>query len=141
MENISPNNTTHIELIQNVITRMNSNSFQIKGLAVALTTGLLAVYGANPKVIFIFIGLLPNILFWLLDTYYLQMERKFRGLYDDIICSDNTIPPFSMNIIKYKGKKYSFFNVLCSKSILPLYLSIIAFLLLLSVGIQYNSCV
>ncbi len=137
---LSEDKIKHLEFIQNIITRMNSNSFQIKGLAVTLTTGLLAVYGANPKVIFIFIGILPNILFWLLDTYYLQMEWKFRGLYNDIINPDNTIPSFSMDIIKYKGKEYSFVNVLCSKSILPLYLSIIVILLLLGIGIQYNSC-
>jgi len=31
--------------------------------------------------VFILISILPTIIFWFLDAYYLQQERKFRGLY------------------------------------------------------------
>ena len=88
--NINPNNrfsepeTTrqHLEFIQNVITRMNSNSFQIKQFAVLIVTGLLGVYAANKNVLVIFIGVLPTLVCWFLDAYYLKMERQFRGLYN-----------------------------------------------------------
>jgi hypothetical protein len=74
----------HLEFIQNVITRMNTNSFQIKGLAVSIVTALMAIYASTPKIILIFIGIPPTVLFWFLDSYYLQQERKFRGVYNDV---------------------------------------------------------
>ena len=70
----------HLEFIQSVITRMNTNSFQIKGMAVAIVSALLAVYAATNNAAFIFLSIVPTILFWLLDSYCLQQERKFRGV-------------------------------------------------------------
>ena len=63
---------------------MNSNSFQIKGLAITLVTALMAVYASTNYVAFIYLGLAPLLLFWFLDSYYLQQERKFRGVYNDV---------------------------------------------------------
>jgi len=33
----------HLEFIQNVITRMNTNSFQIKGMAITIVSALIAI--------------------------------------------------------------------------------------------------
>lgn len=37
----------HLEFIQNVITRMNTNSFQIKEWTVTITSALLAIFAAK----------------------------------------------------------------------------------------------
>ena len=56
----------HLEFIQNVITRMNTNSFQIKGLAITIVTALMAIYASTKNVAFIFLGIPPTFLFWFL---------------------------------------------------------------------------
>lgn len=122
----------HLEMIQNIITRMNTNSFQIKGLAITIIAALLAVYASTNKLDFIIIAIFPAILFWSLDTYYLTLERKFRGLYNDVAgVTENpkSIKIFEMRRDLYKGGKYSFWRVLFSCTIWPLYISIIAILL------------
>jgi len=122
----------HLEMIQSIITRMNTNSFQIKGLAITIVAAILAVYAATQKLDFILIAIFPPIIFWILDTYYLQMERKFRGLYNDVAgVTDNPkqIKLFEMRPDLYSRKKYNYFCVLFSKTIWPVYLPIIALLI------------
>lgn len=89
----------HLEFIQNIITRMNQNSFLIKGWAVTLISALLALYANNGKKLFVLISVFPVAVFMLLDSYYLWQERKFRCLYNKIILSsqEEQIPLFSMN--------------------------------------------
>lgn len=120
----------HLEFIQNVITRMNNNSFQMKGWMVALVSALLALYASTQKHAFVLIAILPALIFWFLDAYYLWEERKFRGVYNDVagITKNNTIELFAMPVNLYTGGKYSFWDVLGSVTILPLYLPVIAIL-------------
>ena len=75
---------------------------------------------------YIFIAIVPAIVFWMSDAYYLQQERKFRGIYNDVagISSEDSnivIKDFEMPIQKYQCGQYCYFNVLISKTILPLY--------------------
>ena len=75
----------HLEFIQDIITRMNKNSFQLKGWMITIVSALLALYGSSNNDIYIWIAIAPTNIFWLLDAYYLQQERKFRGLYNDVV--------------------------------------------------------
>ena len=70
----------HLEFIQSTITRMNQNSFQIKGWMITLVSALLALYASSENVIYILIAIAPAVVFWFLDAYYLQQERRFRGI-------------------------------------------------------------
>ena len=120
------NKIKHLEFIQATITRMNQNSFQIKGWMITIVSALLALYANSKNVMYIFIAVVPVIVFWMLDAYYLQQERKFRGIYNDVagISSEDSnivIKDFEMPIQKYQCGKYCYFNVLISKTILPLY--------------------
>ncbi|MBA2852986.1 hypothetical protein HNP89_000943 [Methanococcus maripaludis] len=122
----------HMEFIQNIITRMNSNSFQIKGWCITIVSAVLALYASTQKAQFILIGIFPTVLFWFLDSYYLTQERKFRGLYNEIAGiteSKNDIKLFEMRPDLYCGGKYCFWSVFFSKTIFWLYLSVIAILL------------
>ncbi len=130
----------HLEFIQNIITRMNTNSFQIKGLAITIVSALLAVYASSKNIDFIALAIFPSIVFWFLDTYYLWQERKFRGLYNDVAGvskKPNEIKLFEMRLDLYKGKKYSYFNVFISKTIWTIYLPIIILLLGAFVYLKY----
>ena len=120
------NKTKHLEFIQSTITRMNQNSFQIKGWMITLVSALLALYASSEKVAYILIAIVPAIVFWLLDAYYLQQERRFRGVYNDVagLSPDDSrinVREFEMPIQKYQCGKYCYFNVLFSRTIFPLY--------------------
>lgn len=121
----------HLEFIQGVVTRMNQNSFQMKGWMVALVSAILAIYASTQKHAFVLVALLPALVFWFLDTYYLAQERKFRGLYNDVagITKNHEIALFAMRPDLYTGGKYSFWNVFGSQTIMALYLPVIVLLL------------
>lgn len=130
----------HLEFIQNVITRMNSNSFQIKGWAITIVSALLAIYASSKNNYFIIVGAFPITIFWLLDAYYLSQERKFRGLYNDVAgISDDPkdIKTFEMRPDLYVGGKYSFWSSFFSITILNMYLSIFIVLVALFIYFQY----
>ena len=115
-----------MEFIQTVITRMNQNSFQIKGWMITIVSALLALYASSGKQIYILVAIVPTVIFWFLDTYYLQQERKFRGVYNDVAGlspedSRVDVRDFEMPIQKYQCGRYCYFNVLISRTILPLY--------------------
>ncbi|MDX9993196.1 MAG: hypothetical protein RBS68_14240 [Anaerolineales bacterium] len=122
----------HLEFIQDVIARMNQNSFQMKGWMVAIASTLLALYASTKNEAFALVAVFPTLVFWFLDSYYLQQERKFRGLYNDVAgtCEKpQEIKLFAMRPDLYQGGKYSFWNVLVSGSIVSLYLPVIVVLL------------
>ena len=115
------NKIKHLEFIQSTITRMNQNSFQIKGWMITIVSALLALYARSEKKLYIFIAIVPAIVFWFLDAYYLQQERRFRGVYNDVadLSTENNrvnVREFEMPIQKYKGGKYCYFRVLFSKN-------------------------
>ncbi|MFR8193023.1 MAG: hypothetical protein ACLU78_00225 [Clostridium sp.] len=105
---------------------MNQNSFQIKGWMITLVSALLALYASSERVVYILIAIVPAVVFWFLDAYYLQQERRFRGVYNDVagLSPDDSrinVREFEMPIQKYQCGKYCYFNVLFSKTIFPLY--------------------
>lgn len=126
--NMSDAQLKHLEFVQNVVTRMNSNSFQIKNWSITVFTALFALYGSNTNSFFLFIATLPTLGFWMLDAYYLQQERKFRGIYEDVAqLSDkpkgNRL--FQMDPSLYIEAKYSYKSSLFSKTELKLYLPLV----------------
>ncbi len=133
---MSADQVKHLEFIQNVITRMNNNSFQMKGWMVALVSAILALYAGTNNKLFVLVAILPALIFWFLDTYYLQQERKFRGLYNDVAgLSKNPqkIALYAMRPDLYSGGKYSFWSVFISLTIALLYVPVIVIL----VGIYF----
>lgn len=135
-------NPKHLEFIQNNIARMNKCSFQMKGWTLTIVSALLAIFAASINVnscgnkLFIFIAIFPTFLFWIIDSFYLSKERKFVGLYNDIVKPrENTekIIDFEMPIENYRGWKYSFWNALLSFTEITFYLSIIIGLILFGV--------
>lgn len=132
----------HLEFIQNIITRMNSNSFQIKEWSIAIITGILAIYISTQNYYFLLAGIIPTVLFWFLDTYYLTQERKFRGLYNDVAgVSENPkdIKPFAMRPDLYTKERYSYWNVFWSRTIWPLHFTMVIILCSLFVYLKFFS--
>ena len=79
------NKRKHLEFIQNVITRMNTNSFLIKGWMVTLVSALFALAAKDSDPRYVLVTFIAIPVFWLLDGFYLSQERQYRGLYDGFI--------------------------------------------------------
>ena len=69
----------HLEMIQEVISRMANNSFALKGWTVTLAAGIFTLSGNAIRTNFWFL-FLPIIIFLGLDTFYLSKERSYRSL-------------------------------------------------------------
>ena len=104
----------HLEMIQNIISRMASNSFMLKGWAVTLVSGIFFLSAKDSNTLLYLVAFIPILLFWFLDSYYLQMERKYRSLYSEVIEKvDET--DFNLAVAKSnKHKKTKFFQSLLS---------------------------
>ena len=72
-----------IKIIQDIIKRMADNSFKIKGWSVTLI--VIALLFKNKTDLGPFVAFLPLLSFWLLDTYYLRMERVYRKIYGWVV--------------------------------------------------------
>jgi len=75
----------HLEMIQDVITRMGSNSFVVKGWSV-LAIGAMYTYWLTDRerIYMLLLILAVTTMFWLHDAYYLSLERGFRNFYDKV---------------------------------------------------------
>jgi hypothetical protein len=111
----------HLEMIQAVVNRMASNSFLLKGWAVTLVSALLALAAANSDRRFVFVAVLPLLMFWLLDAYFLRQERLFRKLYDKVRKLDETAIDFSMNTAPHVAETASWLGVMFSRTLLIFY--------------------
>ena len=118
----------HLAFIQDVITRMNSNSFSLKGLMITIVAALGAFfvndYNKGTAVVYLAIALLLVLIFWFLDAYYLKKERQYRMLYEEAVKE-------KAELYKMKADDYyvCYFEVLFSKTMWPLYLFMIVVLI------------
>ena len=111
----------HLEMIQAVINRMANNSFLLKGWSVTLISALLALAAANSDRRFVFVAILPLLMFWLLDAYFLRQERLFRKLYDHVRTLAESAIDFSMDTAPYVNATASWGRVMVSRTLLIFY--------------------
>jgi len=118
----------HLELIQGVVNRLAEDSFRIKGWTVILISALLVLLAREGgRFDFAPIGLVPILIFWGLDGYFLQQERLFRDLYDHIRTLNEDDIDFSMDTSAF-GQTWC--KAMRSVTLVPFYIA-----LALSVGI------
>jgi hypothetical protein len=91
-----------VEIVENVISRMGSNSFLIKGWAVTLIVASLIVQGVSYHH---YVALLPWFVFWCLDAYFLRTERLYRKLYDWLIINRQKSDEFLLDMNKASLEK------------------------------------
>ena len=131
-EGFSEETIKHLEFIQGGINRFASNSFQMKGWMLTIVSALLGFYANSNNTRFALVAVVPVVIFWILDSYYLQLERQFRGIYNDVtgLSKDvKPVRPFEMPIQNYTEGKYSFLDVFLSKWMMLLYFPVILLLL------------
>lgn len=111
----------HLDYIQNIITRMNSNSFLIKGWGLTLISALFALASKDANLNYILITGIVLPAFWILDGFFISTERQFRHLYDDVRNKDEEDIDFSMNISSYGDWRINWFKGIFSRTLIPYY--------------------
>ena len=81
----SPAVQKHVGILQVVITRMANNSRACKFWCVTLVSAVLVLVARVDEPKYALIALVPVVLFLMLDTYYLALERAFRYSYEVFI--------------------------------------------------------
>ena len=97
------NKLKHLEFIQGVVNRLASASFHMKGWSVVLVSALLVVSARASSFELNLVALVPVLVFWGLDGYFLSRERLFRDLYDIVRRRDEEDIDFSMDVGKLKS--------------------------------------
>jgi len=118
---MNQNKLKHLEFIQLTITRMNVNSFLVKGWLITLVAAVFVLSQKDANVHFLWFAPFATILFWSLDSSFLSSERKYRSLYDDVRQLDENQIDFSMSTSNYEGGRNSFIMCLLSWTILLFY--------------------
>lgn len=127
------NKYKHMDYIQSAISRMESNSFYLKGWNVTIIAAIVALSFKESDWRIYACALVLNVVFWFLDAYYLKQEKLFRELYNKVSqISDDNLIDFSMNTSEFKEKVSAIPRIMIKNiSITPLYLSISVVLLVL----------
>ncbi len=140
-------NEKHLEFLQNNISRMNQCSFQMKGWAITLASALVAVFAATFSTdcsrgnrIYIIVAITSTVLFWMLDSMYLSKERKFVGMYNDVIGISNgtkqkrqPLADYEIEMKKYHSWKYCILRAMISPTEIILYALMIIGLVTLAI--------
>lgn len=111
----------HLEFIQNIITRMNANSFLIKGWAITLVSALFALASKDANKNYVLVSYIAIPVFWILDGFFISQERKFRALYDAVRIKSEDAIDFSMDISPYKKGRYTWAAGITSNTLLLFY--------------------
>jgi hypothetical protein len=89
----------YLEMIQSVISRMAANQFQARAWSVALGTAVIGLAASKDGDLrAAILAVLPVLVLWILDAYYLALELKYRSLFDrERTCSDEP-PSFRLDL-------------------------------------------
>ena len=120
----------YLNILQGIITRLASNSANCKTWCVSLVSAILVVIADKNKPNYAWIALIPILLFFLLDSYYLGQERSFRDIYNKFINdlhSGNveTDRLFILKPLKGMNVVNSLFASSLSFSVYPFYLTLV----------------
>ncbi len=129
-----------IDLIQNCITRMAQNSFLLKTWTVGLLTIIMAI-ASKFNINGLLVGLIPIVAFWYLDAFFLQTEKMYRKMYDELIQLSPehsvNLKFYNLNPLKYKHLVVSRTQVMWSHTLKWFYLSLLSVTVLIFIGSHF----
>ena len=129
----SPAIQAHLEMMQGVVNRMAGNSRSCKVWCVTLVAAVLVLVARTGEPQHALIAVVPTVLFLILDTYYLALERAFIGSYNGFVkkLHDGSLAVTDVYKIVPTGSiPKHFFDCLRSFSIWPFYPVVLATILL-----------
>jgi hypothetical protein len=115
---------SHLTIMQSVIQRMAANSTSAKTWCITLVSAILVIVADKQRPQYIWLSLVPAILFLGLDAYYLALERGFRGSYNAFIkkLHSSSLEVDDLFVVEPKGNLAKHFRLaLRSLSIWPFY--------------------
>lgn len=115
---------SYLSILQNVINRMAANSASCKTWCITLVSAILVLVVDKAKPEYASISLVPILIFFFLDSYYLALERQFRDLYNSFITklhNDKATIEDVFIVSPSKDIVCSIFKALFSISVLPFY--------------------
>ncbi|MEZ7950977.1 MAG: hypothetical protein QMC07_10430 [Flavobacteriaceae bacterium] len=133
-----------LDLIQNVINRIANNSFLLKGWLVSLIVVILALTKetivATDLNYFSFLLILPVIIFWYLDAFFLHKEKCYRELYQWVIENrKNTLEYlYSLDYSRFLKKVKPIWKIMFSVTLFCFYGILILILIIVTI---YNNLI
>ena len=121
----------HLEFIQASITRLAGNTFILKGWCITLIAALFALSAKDSDKIYALLAYYPVIIFWILDGYFLAVERRFRALYDRVRTVTEEEIDFSMDTRDFADEYCNTWAGAALSRTLIVYYGALAFLMLL----------
>lgn len=119
---------THINILQNIISRMANNSANSKTWAITIVSAIIVLLVDKSKTDILYIAFIPLIMFFFLDCLYLGLEKYFRCIYNEFVKSLESEGFSFKNAYKLNGPKklsekikYTFLGI-WSFSTIPFYL-------------------
>lgn len=123
----SPAVQAHFGIAQSVIQRMAANSASCKAWCITLVAAILVIVADKGQPAYALIAAVPTLLFLVLDTYYLALEKCFRDSYNEFIdkVHEGRVVAADLYAITPKGSlPRSFARSLRSFSIWPFYITL-----------------
>jgi hypothetical protein len=131
----SPAVQSHLNIAQSVIQRMALNCASCKAWSITLVAAILVVIADKNKPNYALIAVIPAVLFLVLDTYYLALERCFRASYNDFIdkVHSGRVAATDLYAVTPTGSLPKvFIKSICSFSVWPFYVTLGGMIWLLS---------
>jgi len=123
----------HLSITQSVIQRMATNSSSCKAWCITVVSAILVIVADKGKSQYALLAIIPNILFLVLDAYYLSLEKMFRNSYNEFIrkLHNNEITSNDLFAVVPTGSLFkTFLRSILSFSIWPFYLTLLIMILL-----------
>lgn len=81
----APSIREHLSLLQGVINRMAANSSSCKTWCISIVAAILLLVARTDATDYALLALIPALLFFYLDAYYLTHEKAFRDAYNAFV--------------------------------------------------------
>jgi hypothetical protein len=121
MDNQHEKRIKHLEFIQLTITRMNVNSFLVKGWLVTIVAAVFILSQKDANAKYLWFAPFATLIFWALDGYFIMIERQYRSLYDWVRVLTEDKIDFSMSTTEFQGGRNSFVRGMFSITLVLFY--------------------
>lgn len=117
---------------------MSGNLFLLKGWAITLIVALFAFIAKEDNSIYMLFAFCVLFVFWILDGFFLSMERCFRELYKEVCNKNESEIDFSMNYKKHQKGKNTWFRSIFSKTLSIFYGALLLVMIITIIFSKYN---
>ena len=116
---------------------MASNTFYIRGWSITLISALIVFFvkSDSPHYLGYFFTIVV-VIFWISHAYFLDVERSYRALYDQVRLTNEEDIDFSLNATSFRNARMKFLPLALSFPVLIFYapLTLITFLSTIFIG-------